>query len=379
MHCDILINFVGNNNEESVLCTEYMKPKEAVFIYKDNDKIENLKKYFMHTYPNIIFTGIKMDNNRKINEIIGKYMGKNVIIDISAADKSVSLEVLYEAFKRRIEVVFMDINKKELTKFGESQIEKIKVNLADIDINEIMKTLGAKILLESTEIGEEDIVSRLTMLIAGNMKQWNEIRPVITDNTTLIHYEDDPYKIGIKMEKLNKNQKRIVLDTIDLLQKYKQINCMRNSDDIEIKFLNNFIKGFIFKTGSWFEVFTKMVVEEIDFIDDVKSGMMFLWDKNQRKIKNEIDVVAIKDGVLICISCKDSSKYDENALNELNVYAEKIGGENAVKILTATKMPSKISVIDRAAEMGIDIIVYNGNKNDFKEAIRDCILKKTVR
>ena len=379
MHCDILINFVGNNNEESVLCTEYMKPKEAVFIYKDNDKIENLKKYFMHTYPNIIFTGIKMDNNRKINEIIGKCMGKNVIIDISAADKSVSLEVLYEAFKRRIEVVFMDINKKELTKFGESQIEKIKVNLADIDINEIMKTLGAKILLESTEIGEEEIVSRLTMLIAGNMKQWNEIRPVITDNTTLIHYEDDPYKIGIKMEKLNKNQKRIVLDTIDLLQKYKQINCMRNSDDIEIKFLNNFIKGFIFKTGSWFEVFTKMVVEEIDFIDDVKSGMMFLWDKNQRKIKNEIDVVAIKDGVLICISCKDSSKYDENALNELNVYAEKIGGENAIKILTATKMPSKISVIDRAAEMGIDIIVYNGNKNDFKEAIRDCILKKTVR
>ncbi|MDY5911476.1 MAG: DUF1887 family CARF protein [Inconstantimicrobium porci] len=379
MHCDILINFVGNNNEESVLCTEYMKPKEAVFIYKDNDKIENLKKYFMHTYPNIIFTGIKMDNNRKINEIIGKYMGKNVIIDISAADKSVSLEVLYEAFKRRIEVVFMDINKKELTKFGESQIEKIKVNLADIDINEIMKTLGAKILLESTEIGEEEIVSKLTMLIAGNMKQWNEIRPVITDNTTLIHYEDDPYKIGIKMEKLNKNQKRIVLDTIDLLQKYKQINCMRNSDDIEIKFLNNFIKGFIFKTGSWFEVFTKMVVEEIDFIDDVKSGMMFLWDKNQRKIKNEIDVVAIKDGVLICISCKDSSKYDENALNELNVYAEKIGGENAVKILTATKMPSKISIIDRAAEMGIDIIVYNGNKNDFKEAIRDCILKKTVR
>lgn len=379
MHCDILINFVGNNNEESVLCTEYMKPKEAVFIYKDNDKIENLKKYFMHTYPNIIFTGIKMDNNRKINEIIGKYMGKNVIIDISAADKSVSLEVLYEAFKRRIEVVFMDINKKELTKFGESQIEKIKVNLADIDINEIMKTLGAKILLESTEIGEEEIVSRLTMLIAGNMKQWNEIRPVITDNTTLIHYEDDPYKIGIKMEKLNKNQKRIVLDTIDLLQKYKQINCMRNSDDIEIKFLNNFIKGFIFKTGSWFEVFTKMVVEEIDFIDDVKSGMMFLWDKNQRKIKNEIDVVAIKDGVLICISCKDSSKYDENALNELNVYAEKIGGENAIKILTATKMPSKVSVIDRAAEMGIDIIVYNGNKNDFKEAIRDCILKKTVR
>ena len=379
MHCDILINFVGNNNEESVLCTEYMRPKEAVFIYKDNDKIENLKKYFMHTYPNIIFTGIKMDNNRKINEIIGKYMGKNVIIDISAADKSVSLEVLYEAFKRRIEVVFMDINKKELTKFGESQIEKIKVNLADIDINEIMKTLGAKILLESTEIGEEEIVSRLTMLIAGNMKQWNEIRPVITDNTTLIHYEDDPYKIGIKMEKLNKNQKRIVLDTIDLLQKYKQINCMRNSDDIEIKFLNNFIKGFIFKTGSWFEVFTKMVVEEIDFIDDVKSGMMFLWDKNQRKIKNEIDVVAIKDGVLICISCKDSSKYDENALNELNVYAEKIGGENAIKILTATKMPSKISVIDRAAEMGIDIIVYNGNKNDFKEAIRDCILKKTVR
>ncbi|ETJ28948.1 hypothetical protein Q604_UNBC16505G0001, partial [human gut metagenome] len=34
-----------------------------------------------------------------------------------------------------------------------------------------------------------------------------------------------------------------------------------------------------------------------------------------RKVRNELDVLAVKDSVFICISCKDSEKYDEDALN----------------------------------------------------------------
>ena len=60
-------------------------------------------------------------------------------------------------------------------------------------------------------------------------------------------------------------------------------------------------------------------------------------------LEMKLDVVAVKDSVPIFISCKDSDKYNEMALNELNVYAAKFGGENAYKILVATKEPMKIS------------------------------------
>ncbi len=48
--------------------------------------------------------------------------------------------------------------------------------------------------------------------------------------------------------------------------------------------------------------------------------------------------------MLICVSCKDSKKYDEVALNELNVYSEQLGGENVIKILVATHPPIKSSI-----------------------------------
>nr|WP_243278130.1 DUF1887 family CARF protein [Clostridium yunnanense] len=163
---------------------------------------------------------------------------------------------------------------------------------------------------------------------------------------------------------------------LHLLKKNNQIQYTSEKQDyITIKFLNNNIKSFIFKSGSWLEAYTKRVVDSIRQVDDVKSGMLFLWDSEKNRVKNELDVVAIKNSTLICISCKDTSKYDEVALNELNVYAQQLGGENVVKILVATKMPLKHSVEERAKEMNIDLVIYDGNKNVFEEKLRNIILK----
>ena len=125
--------------------------------------------------------------------------------------------------------------------------------------------------------------------------------------------------------------------------------------------------------GTWLEVLTKNIIEEIKSIDDIKSGLLFLWNDKESRIKNELDVVAIKDSVLICVSCKDSKKYDEVALNELNVYSEQLGGENVIKILVATQPPIKSSISKRAKEMGINLVVFDGNKKAFKEELEKII------
>lgn len=93
-------------------------------------------------------------------------------------------------------------------------------------------------------------------------------------------------------------------------------------------------------------------------------------------VRNELDVVAVKDSVAICISCKDSDKYNENSLNELDVYSNKIGGKNVYKILVATKDPIKTAVKYRAMEMGISLIIFDGNEEKFKIKIREAISKK---
>lgn len=61
------------------------------------------------------------------------------------------------------------------------------------------------------------------------------------------------------------------------------------------------------------------------------------------------------------------------ALNELNVYASKIGGENAYKILVATKEPIKEPVKMRAKEMGIHLVIFDGNEKKFINTIKNII------
>ena len=103
---------------------------------------------------------------------------------------------------------------------------------------------------------------------------------------------------------------------------------------------------------------------------------MFLWNDKSKIVKNELDVIAMKDCIPICISCKDSDKYNEDTLNELAIYSEKIGGENVFKILVATKEPIKNAVKVRAKEMGINIIVFDGDENKFKKNIINIIKSK---
>ena len=81
---------------------------------------------------------------------------------------------------------------------------------------------------------------------------------------------------------------------------------------------------------------------------------------------------------MICISCKDSAKYDENTLNELKVYSDRIGGENSKKILVATKKPNKSSIIDRAKEMGIHLIILDKDINVFKKTL-EAIINETTQ
>ena len=101
-----------------------------------------------------------------------------------------------------------------------------------------------------------------------------------------------------------------------------------------------------------------------------------MWDNEQIHVKNEIDVLASVDSKLVYISCKDTSRYGIDALNELDVYGKQIGGEEVIKILVATKEPFKRSGLLRAKEMGIDIVIFDGNVEELKKKLIKLILEE---
>ncbi|HAT4212077.1 TPA: DUF1887 family protein [Clostridium perfringens] len=378
MNYDFIITILDEHNESSILLAEKLKPKEIIYLYKKDEELKvlnSLRQFYLNKFPNCNFSDEKLgkDTISSIEEIIKRMKSKNTAICLNQGNKKDILIMYTLALKHNIDGFFLDIPKEELLKLNLESVQCEKCNFVDLDVEDIIDSIGASIVVDSTEISEINIIETMTNYIADNLDLWKKYKIRLSDNSVFIHDESNPRSIKIDKELLSREEVMLLDKILNFLEKNGQIKVKELEQCLKVTFQNEFIKGFIFKSGTWLEVLTKNIIEEIKSIDDIKSGLLFLWNDKESRVKNELDVVAIKDSVLICVSCKDSKKYDEVALNELNVYSEQLGGENVIKILVATHPPIKSSISKRAKEMGINLVVFDGNKKSFKEELEKII------
>ena len=378
MNYDFIITILDEHNESSILLAEKLKPKEIIYLYKKDEELKvlnSLRQFYLNKFPNCNFSDEKLgkDTISSIEEIIKRMKSKNIAICLNQGNKKDVLIMYTLALKHNIDGFFLDIPKEELLKLNLESVQCEKCNFVDLDVEDIIDSIGASIVVDSTEISEINIIETMTNYIASNLDLWKKYKIRLSDNSVFIHDESNPRSIKIDKELLSREEVMLLDKILNFLEKNGQIKVKELEQCLKVTFQNEFIKGFIFKSGTWLEVLTKNIIEEIKSIDDIKSGLLFLWNDKESRVKNELDVVAIKDSVLICVSCKDSKKYDEVALNELNVYSEQLGGENVIKILVATHPPIKSSISKRAKEMGINLVVFDGNKKAFKEELEKII------
>ncbi|WP_416187800.1 Card1-like endonuclease domain-containing protein [Clostridium perfringens] len=378
MNYDFIITILDEHNESSILLAEKLKPKEIIYLYKKDEELKvlnSLRQFYLNKFPNCNFSDEKLGKDiiSSIEEIIKRMKSKNTAICLNQGDKKDILIMYTLALKHNIDGFFLDIPKEELLKLNLESVQCEKCNFVDLDVEDIIDSIGASIVVDSTEISEINIIETMTNYIASNLDLWKKYKIRLSDNSVFIHDESNPRSIKIDKELLSREEVMLLDKILNFLEENGQIKVKELEQCLKVTFQNEFIKGFIFKSGTWLEVLTKNIIEEIKSIDDIKSGLLFLWNDKEFRVKNELDVVAIKDSVLICVSCKDSKKYDEVALNELNVYSEQLGGENVIKILVATHPPIKSSISKRAKEMGINLVVFDGNKKAFKEELEKII------
>ncbi|MGU8481821.1 Card1-like endonuclease domain-containing protein [Clostridium perfringens] len=378
MNYDFIITILDEHNESSILLAEKLKPKEIIYLYKKDEELKvlnSLRQFYLNKFPNCNFSDEKLGKDiiSSIEEIIKRMKSKNTAICLNQGNKKDILIMYTLALKHNIDGFFLDIPKEELLKLNLESVQCEKCNFVDLDVEDIINSIGASIVVDSTEISEINIIETMTNYIASNLDLWKKYKIRLSDNSVFIHDESNPRSIKIDKELLSREEVLLLDKILNFLEENGQIKVKELEQCLKVTFQNEFIKGFIFKSGTWLEVLTKNIIEEIKSIDDIKSGLLFLWNDKESRIKNELDVVAIKDSVLICVSCKDSKKYDEVALNELNVYSEQLGGENVIKILVATQPPIKSSISKRAKEMGINLVVFDGNKKAFKEELEKII------
>lgn len=377
MNTDILINQLDEHNEGNILASKKFKIKEVVFLRGKDDmkSIKAIKLYYKSYMPDIIFTECIVEEGdiEGLGKIIKDNKDNNIIVNLTGGKRINSLVLLELCNKNNIKSIYVDIKNKYLYTIGD-KIEILKEEFEDLEIVDIIEASGGSIIEESTNLCDNEDLRYLTKKIYTNLPLWNKYKQKLYDVNIFCNDYKDPRKVIVNSENLDNYEKEILDKIVKKLTEMGGITYKNISNTkIEVLFLKSYLKGFLFKSGTWLELATNILINEIKEIDQVKNGVIFLWNDNIKGVRNEVDVVAIKDSVPIFISCKDSDRYNESALNELNVYSTKIGGKKVYKILVATKEPIKGAVKERAKEMGIEIVIFNGNEEEFKEKIKQII------
>ena len=370
---DLLVTPIDEHNDSIVILIKKYKFNKVIVLVNDNCKDilkENIIRVSNENNSEVEFIKSKIDDVSLLNKLKESY--NNILLNLTGGERIQSLSLLNFSINNKIESIYIDILGKKKYIFGKNN-EKVNEHLLDLNIEDMIKASGNEILEDSSDLIKERYILDIAKIIYENIELWNKYKKRLYDINIFSHFYGDTKKVVI-------NQKLLEKDEIELLEKIlkwavnkKLIEVKREFDKIIVSFKDKYLKGFIFKIGTWLEVLTEYVVKSIDVVDQVKSGVVFTWNKNDENLKNELDVVAIKDSNIVVISCKDSEKYNEVALNELKVYSERIGGDKSKKILVATKPPIKESVMDRAKEMGINIIILNKDLNKFKEDLEKAI------
>ena len=380
MKFNLLINQLDEHNEVGILLAQKYKIKSVVMLYrnKEKKKLDKFKELYLDLNRiEVIDELIEEDNYDNLKNIISKYKEEEIIINLTGGNRITSLIMLKIAIELNLQCVYVDLLKKRRYIF-DKEYRIIEQPLEDISISDAIHLSGANITLDSTSLAEKSDIQEFTKAILSNLDIWHKYKQKLYDNNIFKHDYKDTSRININKCLVENEEFKLIYSILNYLKEKNEIEFMEDKDNIEVVFKNDYLKGFIFKSGTWLEVLTTLVVQSIEDIDEVKSGLTFYWGDDLKRVRNELDVVAIRDSVLICISCKDSDKYDEDALNELQVYSERLGGKNAIKILVATKQPVKKTVLDRAKEMNINIVTLDKNIDIFKKALIDLIKKKTV-
>ena len=374
---DILISQVDEHNESNILATKELNP-EIIYFIKDkscNNKADTLKKYYERNFKNIKlnFFDIKEGDNTALEKLIKNIENKNIIVNLTGGKRVNSLILLNLCLKNNLKSLYIDIKEKILYEFKDNAISILNKAFEDLEIDDIVKASGGMIVEDASQLYNKKDLIFFSEQISKNISLWHEHKQKLYDSSIFEHDSYNQQRIYIHTNNLSKEENKLLNLILDNLVKMKEITVRNTTDKITIDFLNNYLKAFIFKSGTWLEIETNKLINKIDEIDESKNGVMFLWNDSNEIVRNEVDVVAVKDSVPIFISCKDSDKYNEMALNELNVYAENFGGDNSYKILVATKAPIKSPVKIRAKEMGINIIIFDGNEEKFLKTIKSII------
>ncbi|MBQ3403812.1 MAG: DUF1887 family protein [Oscillospiraceae bacterium] len=354
-----------------------------------------LERYLRSVEPDIETEYRKVDRYNLDNltealfDIVDEFGPDKCIFDLTGGDDLVlfAMGMVYERFKDRgVRVHKFNVRSGTVAEhqFGGRETEAPAPMLT---VEENILLHGGKVVtLEDRKDGtvswdfSQDFVEdmeKMGAICRTDCGLWNTQLTMID---TLVHAESvaescDPLLLSMSVNEvkdiLSRNGQRYFSGkTFSRLFKAGLLTEYQGGDQMfTIRFKNEQVKTCLSAAGTILELMTCYHARQLvgrrsgkPRYQDAMTGVRIDWDGEIHQIddaivdvENEIDVILMSGVIPVFVSCKNGL-FNADELYKLNTVAERFGGKYAEKVLVYTSARIKGHVLERAEEMGIQLI-----------------------
>lgn len=355
-------------NIYAALC---LRPDEVFFLHDlqtDPDHLDGLSRFLSKKCPQMKIHRIPVDFAdfealRHAVEEIAKDKRQKAYLEVCGGDELANIYIKDICTQRGIDIIAIQEEQKTLLRWEKDGIHRKKIELPSLRFQEILHLHGGDIsefCHSCPEDGQLDSIISTAEYVFANLKQWNKTNKYIQRCISHGYFVDAltvsaPLNIGGRYDSVYGNTS--MMRHLEKAGFFKLLLVEPRRLYFQIR--NHFAKEVLITTGSWLEMYIYATAKKSGLFSEVYQSVQIDWDGKPLpyNVINEIDVILMKDNIPVFISCKMTTHPAAESLNELAVYAEEFGGQDAVKVLATTaEVPADSVCFQRCMEMGIRVI-----------------------
>lgn len=359
--------FDSVNLQNNILASLAYQAKCTIFLYepRHEDGMEGVYAFLREKMPGLSIKKVPV-NNRNAREIVLEVLeplceaGEDVVVEINGGNPVISNFARDCCRRYRIPCIVSDAVSGQIIGVENAEEWEGAIEFPQLDFEDILMLQGRVYSRNMHMLADEKYYDRILNMCEYVFAHQSDVKFFYD----FVHHKSEGELsepgLHIALNKVQDVSERI-LRIFKMLESQGFIKNF-NFDDKKITFscAESFVKEMLAVKGSWLEMYVYILAKRSGLFSEVYQSVMIGWDLEIRpkfNVENEIDVVLMKQGVPIFISCKMTNPKPE-ALNEIFALANSFGGYGAIPALvTSSDVRNRSKTLwNRSVEMGVTLI-----------------------
>lgn len=360
-----------DNTIDNIIAGHIFKPERVIYLTDERQecisRIWEIERAMTRKYPNMKFIIQPLNTSRNVAEVCGRLLATypDPVFDLTGGSDAISFAIM-ELCHRRLRPCFcIDWREGVILCSEAAEDYKKEFHMPRLLLEDFLEANGAMILRKMHSTPPEERHEAILEFFHETLerpKEWLLFCRYLQQAAADASRQRHPTVIRCKHSISDPNG-RVTQFRMDFAQLAHRLGFLKNLEvtpyQVYMKFADETALRYLTSQGTWLELYCYITAKRTEWFHECQMSVVIDWDGiPQRKdnVVNEIDVMLVRGITPIFISCKTSVPTTES-LNEIELYAKKLGGAGAKSMLVTTaSLDNAPTVRVRAKELDLLLV-----------------------